>query len=485
MQIPTTAQIVMTDDALVCKNSPVRLFINPTIFNDLDFSVSKIGERDGLFYFRSTRQISFEDAVAYARLMKGNLATLNTEEKNRFVSNLLPNEIKWTGYFQNPNSEFFNDPPDPSSGFEWMSGADNGYTAWAPEEPNNYEDSEPGMHVIQGCTNGNLSAWCDINKDDGHKYIAIIETPFDEIPDIPSITVLWETGETSREITVNPSKSKYYKASVFIDGFEIQDSVLVSIEEVEVNLTLPGGCGDPFKWKPEIITKVPLPDLQIGWQFGSSQIFDTFQPLLESNADGATLAGVRVNSLNCGTTLIDTSTIFDLAYPFVATSPIDYEAKLNEIVQLDIKNEKDNFVYKWEPASGLSDPTTAQPIFTALQPITYTVSINDGYDCITEEVFNFTIDPRIKIYLPDTFTPNGDGDNDKLEIFTSTGFYGQFRLFTIMDRWGKMLYQTESDWEWNGIYKSQTVPPGNYLYILDYEIENVPYRKSGYVRVLK
>lgn len=485
ISVPLSAQLILADTNLVCKDSPLKLYINPTIFNDLDFCVKAAGERDGLYYFTSCNRISFDDAYAYAKLMKGNLATGNTQDKNRFISNILPNNIKWMGYSQNPNSEKFNDPPDPSSGFEWMSGADVGFTAWANEEPNNREDENPGMNVIQGCSNGNLAEWCDVDKNDGHKYIAVVETKFNTPPNIPDIKVRWETQENSRSIIIKPSISRYYRVSVYIDGIEIKDSILINVAEVNVDLSLPGGCGDPFVWTPEIITKIPVKDLEIDWFIGENRVLNQLNPQLNTNKEGLTPAGVTVKSKSCNAMLAQDSITFNLAYPFVETSEKDYEAKLNEIVKLDPINSNDKFLYSWSPINGLSDPSIAKPSFMAEVPITYSVKINDGFDCIIEEVFNFTIDPRINIYIPNSFSPNADSWNDELIILTNTGFYGQLRSFIIYDRLGQMVYQTNDTWSWNGIYKNEVLPRGQYIYTLQYEIENITYSKKGEIWLLK
>jgi hypothetical protein len=53
-----------------------------------------------------------------AKMMNGHLATANEEQKNSILFNLLPNDIHWIGFIQNPKAKNFNDPPNPASGWE-------------------------------------------------------------------------------------------------------------------------------------------------------------------------------------------------------------------------------------------------------------------------------------------------------------------------------------------------------------------------------
>ena len=64
-----------------------------------------------------------------------------------------------------------------------------------------------------------------------------------------------------------------------------------------------------------------------------------------------------------------------------------------------------NYTYQWQPATYLDDPSSATPISTPLQDITYTVTVNDGTHSITSPPIQITVHP-----LPATpvITENGD-----------------------------------------------------------------------------
>ena len=120
------------------------------------------------------------------------------------------------------------------------------------------------------------------------------------------------------------------------------------------------------------------------------------------------------------------------------------------------------------------------PIATPRQTTTYTVTVyysQNGYTCttsaqVTIEVI-YSCDSAI-IFIPNTFTPNGDGKND---IFMIRGMGGTtIKYFRIFDRWGNLLFGTENaqlndaQFGWNGNdMNGRKLNDGVYVY--EYQIE--------------
>jgi gliding motility-associated-like protein len=69
------------------------------------------------------------------------------------------------------------------------------------------------------------------------------------------------------------------------------------------------------------------------------------------------------------------------------------------------------------------------------------------------------------VYIPNTFTPNGDGDNDKVYLRTINATKILFRIF---NRWGEEVFRTESLHEgWDGTYKGVKQTPQTFVYTAD------------------
>ena len=89
------------------------------------------------------------------------------------------------------------------------------------------------------------------------------------------------------------------------------------------------------------------------------------------------------------------------------------------------------------------------------------------------------------LQLPNTFTPNSDGNNDHFEVVTNcpiTDF-----LVRIYDRWGEIVYEsTDPFFQWDGTYKSKPAELGVYNYIMDYEYDAPNrYTRSGQINIVR
>ena len=93
---------------------------------------------------------------------------------------------------------------------------------------------------------------------------------------------------------------------------------------------------------------------------------------------------------------------------------------------------------------------------TGLNPGTYSVIVSDQNLC--EETLSIIVDGALNdcfnnhIYIPNIFSPNGDLNNDFLDV---NGAGIQSFNMKIYDRWGTKAFESNSiDNDWNGTYKS-------------------------------
>jgi gliding motility-associated-like protein len=73
-------------------------------------------------------------------------------------------------------------------------------------------------------------------------------------------------------------------------------------------------------------------------------------------------------------------------------------------------------------------------------------------------------------YIPNAFTPNGDGLNDKFIILGIP--YEQVTHFNlqIYDRWGQMIYTSNDIREgWDGTRNGENCPEGVYVWTIYYQ----------------
>jgi hypothetical protein len=101
-----------------------------------------------------------------------------------------------------------------------------------------------------------------------------------------------------------------------------------------------------------------------------------------------------------------------------------------------------NYTYNWTPTLGLSNPSIANPQATIEQTTIYTLTVSDGLcsgsDTVLIKVFD-SICGAPFVYIPNAFSPNKDGQNDKLYV---RGPFIESFVFRVYDRWGELVWET-------------------------------------------
>ncbi len=146
-------------------------------------------------------------------------------------------------------------------------------------------------------------------------------------------------------------------------------------------------------------------------------------------------------------------------------------------------------VVSWDPPKYLSDTSVPNPTATPPAGIhKYTIRVFNASTCTecTDEVI-ITVIPEISI--PNTFTPNGDGDNDLWEI-NGLSTFDECELW-IYTRWGQRIFHQngyEEGTEWNGTYNGLSLPAATYYYVIDIkknDAEGKPKKYAGSITIIK
>ena len=117
----------------------------------------------------------------------------------------------------------------------------------------------------------------------------------------------------------------------------------------------------------------------------------------------------------------------------------------------------------------------------------YFVDIVDANGCnIKDTVY---IDPGTcceEVFIPNAFTPNGDGINDEFKVTTSTGI--ELIQFAIFDRWGNRIWNTyDFRRGWDGSYKGAQESMNTFHYIFHYKCltDGNTYMRKGDVNLIR
>ncbi len=79
-----------------------------------------------------------------------------------------------------------------------------------------------------------------------------------------------------------------------------------------------------------------------------------------------------------------------------------------------------------------------------------------------------TEEAQCKVYIPNAFSPNGDGINDLFMPASNCSF--QDYEMRIFDRWGTLIYQTKNASDgWDGNYRGEEAESTAYVYYIRYQ----------------
>ena len=100
----------------------------------------------------------------------------------------------------------------------------------------------------------------------------------------------------------------------------------------------------------------------------------------------------------------------------------------------------------------------------------YNITATDAYGC--QKIFrtNVTVQncSNCDAYIPSAFTPNGDGINDLFKLKLNC-LLSEFH-FRIFNRWGKEIFESRDvNKGWDGTFSGIKLPPGAYVYFIDYK----------------
>lgn len=126
----------------------------------------------------------------------------------------------------------------------------------------------------------------------------------------------------------------------------------------------------------------------------------------------------------------------------------------------------------WSPLDIMScqDSLCTQQSFFITEETEISVMVIDTNGCLGSARLVLNVDKDYQIYIPNVFSPNGDGANDQFTIFTSEEVR-EIVLLEIFDRWGNNVFikgnfpPNEPLLGWDGRFKEQDMNPAVFAYI--------------------
>lgn len=260
---------------------------------------------------------------------------------------------------------------------------------------------------------------------------------------------------------------------------------------VVLNTNDPDGCNYPFvtSFYPSTVNTGTLV-----WNFGDNTNTETgFAPSHTYTSPGSfTVTTTYTDNVGCTTTSTLNTSITVYPVPVADFNPtpdvttvVDGEVTFNNQT-----SDLNNNTYTWNFA-GLGGSSDVSPVYLFTNSGEYFVTLVavSPHGCQDTAVKKVTVNPDVVLYVPNAFTPNGDGLNDEFQIFLPpTGVdYSTFNLL-IYDRWGELIYKSNDVLKfWNGAKNNsgEILKQDTYVYKITFKDDKKKfYEKVGYVILL-
>jgi gliding motility-associated-like protein len=212
-------------------------------------------------------------------------------------------------------------------------------------------------------------------------------------------------------------------------------------------------------------------------------------------------------SIDGGQTFSDAPLFEDLPPGFYDLEVKDAEgcrlygtAQINEPPSIAISLPPDvtvNLGETWEPQPGLNIPfssieqvnwspagvqidcdTCLRPVIRPLEDGLYTLAVLDDKGCTATASTFVTVLQRVDVYVPNVFSPNGDGINDVLILFARPGQIAIVKRFNIYSRWGETVFEgrdfqpNDPSAGWDGTHRGKLMNPAVYAWWAEVELLN-------------
>ena len=114
----------------------------------------------------------------------------------------------------------------------------------------------------------------------------------------------------------------------------------------------------------------------------------------------------------------------------------------------------------------------------------YVAQVRNDFGCVAFDEVCVQVDDDFMVYVPNSFTPNGDGLNDRFALFGAN--ISEIKL-EIYDRWGTLKFRTSNAMSgWDGTFLGAPCKPDTYVYRLSYEgSDRKTYHRSGHLTLLR
>ncbi|OYY23185.1 MAG: hypothetical protein B7Y69_04935, partial [Sphingobacteriia bacterium 35-40-8] len=203
------------------------------------------------------------------------------------------------------------------------------------------------------------------------------------------------------------------------------------------------------------------------WRFGDGNTATGYNSSNTYLVGGVHHIRLQADQVNCPayTTTYDTTIDVQIPIaPVIHPSVSAYKSVPTPVVGRSIPGYK----YRWTPSWGINLLDSASALFNYTNTQNYAINLISPGGCVTRDSLLVRVfdDKMVELLVPKSFTPNGDGVNDKLYSYLAG--IKEFHYFKIYNRFNQLMFETKNyDEGWNGMVNGVAQPMGIYIWVAE------------------
>ncbi|MEM1324611.1 MAG: PKD domain-containing protein [Bacteroidota bacterium] len=309
----------------------------------------------------------------------------------------------------------------------------------------------------------------------------------------------WDFGDGTSSINQNPTHTydsiNVYNVKLSVtDINECSDTIMKELPYFPIPPLLEVSTSEFLLCVPQEVQFTTLSEpiderYDIEWDFGDGKTSSELQPTYRYETSGifdvslSVIAPTGCRAFSAFDELITARESPDVQFTFTPEVPSLQERELT-ITNTTTDADSYEWLLNGRLESELSDPTITLADTGLFELQLIALNQNGCTDTLIQFI---DIPPEVFAYLPNAFSPNGDGVNDEFRI---TGILTELRDYQlqIWDRWGSLLFESrELEMPWDGKTLSNVdAPTGVYIYSVSFiGARNQLYEYSGSLTLIR
>lgn len=291
---------------------------------------------------------------------------------------------------------------------------------------------------------------------------------------VPGFTYSWSTGGSTIGATQNTSVSPMNTTTYVVNTTDfcttVTDTVVVTVfnvPEVTLNAVETEGCA-PFN----AVLYPSMTGTNCTWTFSNGLVVNgcdtitatfTIPGCYDATFTGLTTDGCAFTSFGQQVVCVIADPIADFTY---------YPSKPNflnpEVLFTNQSTAAENWHWTFSPGFGGSTDYSPSVNFQSTSVgdiINACLYVSNYLGCADTLCKPILIEDAFALYVPNSFTPDGDSYNGVFRPVFPPGYNIQNFQMLIFNRWGELIYESEDPTEgWNGYYKGALMQSGTYTW---------------------